>query len=77
MADDAHYIYGVTVDIAPGVLTPIKPTAALYMMIKIEFDKIREITNDVEFCLRLYNEEAVLTIPGSAFMGKDSFRVVS
>ena len=58
-------------------LTPIKPSAGLYMMVKIHFYQLKDIQTDEDFCLKFYHEEACLLIPASAFMGKDSFRVVS
>ena len=37
-------------------VTPIRSSAAMYMMVKIELDMFPDIGDDVEFCKRLLHE---------------------
>lgn len=50
------------------------PTGALYMLVKID-PKVYAL-DDVEFCTRLYREEAVFVLPGMCFDAPGYFRVV-
>jgi tyrosine aminotransferase len=57
-------------------LVPIKATAAMYMMIKIEIEKFKDITDDLDFCKKLLDEQCCLVFPAHCFYAKDSFRIV-
>lgn len=46
-------------------LTPIKPSGAMYMMVKIELDCFPDFTSDTEFAERLMTEESVFCLPAS------------
>ena len=37
-------------------VTPIRSSAAMYMMVKIELDMFPEIEDDVDFCKKLLQE---------------------
>ncbi|MES1914291.1 MAG: hypothetical protein MHM6MM_006381 [Cercozoa sp. M6MM] len=60
----------------PG-LTPIVPKGAMYLMIKVDIAKFRNINNDVDFARRLLNEQFVFVLPGKCFGADNFFRVVT
>lgn len=37
-------------------VTPIRSSAAMYMMVRINFEEFSDITDDVDFCKKLLNE---------------------
>lgn len=57
-------------------IEPVKSTAAMYMMVRIKLDEFADITDDLDFCKKLLNEECVLTFPASSFFSSGAFRVV-
>ncbi len=57
-------------------LDPIKASAAMYMIVKINLEEFEDIENDLDFCKKLLNEECVLVFPSRCFFSKDGFRVV-
>jgi len=57
-------------------LTPIKPSGAMYMMVKIELDCFPDFTSDTEFAERLMTEESVFCLPASCFSYPGFFRIV-
>ncbi|CDW80599.1 tyrosine aminotransferase [Stylonychia lemnae] len=57
-------------------LQPIKPSAAMYMMIKISLDEFCDIEDDVDFCKKMLHEESILAFPAQCFFAKDAFRIV-
>ena len=50
----------------PG-LSCQRPSGALYTLIRIHLDVFPHLPNDVAFSTALYQEEAVLVLPGSCF----------
>jgi tyrosine aminotransferase len=50
----------------PG-LHPIEPQGAMYMMIKVDIEKLVGFENDIDFSRRLLAEECVYVLPGSVF----------
>jgi len=48
-------------------LTPITPQGAMYMMVKIDCSRFRDIPDDVTFCEKLVKEELVVLLPGTIF----------
>jgi tyrosine aminotransferase len=58
-------------------VTPIKATAAMYMMVKINIDEFEDITDDVDFAKKLLNEQYCLVFPSECFFAKNFFRMVS
>lgn len=44
-------------------VTPIKPSAAMYMMVKIDLEEFKDITDDIDFCKKLLEEECALVFP--------------
>jgi len=57
-------------------LRPVKPQGAMYLMVEILKDQLRDVEDDVKFCQLLLKEEAVMCLPGSIFGSPDFFRVV-
>lgn len=57
-------------------VTPIKPSAAMYMMIKIEMDEFEGFEDDVDFCHKLLLDQNCLTFPSKCFFQKGFFRII-
>lgn len=57
-------------------LEPIRSKAAMYMMIKINFDEFDDIEDDVDFCKKMLHEECILAFPSACFFYKNAFRIV-
>jgi tyrosine aminotransferase len=57
-------------------LVPVKATAAMYMMIRIEIEKFKDITDDIDFCKKLLDEQCCLVFPSQCFFSKNCFRIV-
>ena len=57
-------------------VTPIRSSAAMYMMVRIEFSEFDGITNDVEFCKMLLHEQNCLTFPSKCFFEDGFFRMI-
>ena len=60
---------------APGLI-PIMPSGSMYMMVKIDFSRLDNFSDDMHFCQALVSEKSVFVLPGSCFFYADSFRVV-
>ena len=61
-------------------IQPIKATAGLYMMVKLniaQFTPDSAITDDKSFVLKLWEDESVLLLPSSCFAESNFFRVVT
>lgn len=71
---NAEYCYARAQAI-PGI-HPIKPQGAMYVMNRIEVDKMGDIEDDVDFCKKMLAEESVGLLPGSCFGADNFFRVV-
>lgn len=46
-------------------LEPIKPSGAMYMMVRIDLDSFPDFANDIDFTERLMTEESVFCLPAS------------
>ncbi|EFJ04153.1 hypothetical protein SELMODRAFT_139117, partial [Selaginella moellendorffii] len=51
----------------PGLSCPSKPRGSMYIMIRIDSDKFKDLRDDKEFAVALAKEEALMVLPGSAF----------
>ncbi|CAG5105033.1 Oidioi.mRNA.OKI2018_I69.chr1.g1775.t2.cds [Oikopleura dioica] len=60
---------------APGLI-PIMPSGAMYMMVKIDFSRLENFSDDMHFCQTLVSEKSVFVLPGSCFGFPNFFRVV-
>lgn len=59
----------------PG-LNPIIPQGAMYMMVQIEVEKFKDITDCMDFVQKLICEQSVFVLPGKCFNLPNYFRVV-
>eukprot|EP00331_Platyophrya_macrostoma_P034860 CAMPEP_0176442888 /NCGR_PEP_ID=MMETSP0127-20121128/22085_1 /TAXON_ID=938130 /ORGANISM="Platyophrya macrostoma, Strain WH" /LENGTH=421 /DNA_ID=CAMNT_0017827991 /DNA_START=22 /DNA_END=1287 /DNA_ORIENTATION=- len=67
----AHAVRGL-----PGI-SVMEAQGAMYAVVRLDFDQLKDIKNSRDFALKLYEEENVNTLPGSLF-GSDTFiRLVS
>ena len=57
-------------------VTPIRSSAAMYMMVRIDFEEFEDITDDVDFCKRLLHEQNCLTFPSKCFFEDGFFRMI-
>ncbi|CAG8434523.1 5337_t:CDS:2 [Diversispora eburnea] len=59
----------------PG-LNVIIPQGAMYIMIGINIDELKDVKNDVEFSEKLLQEESVMVLPGECFHYPNYVRIV-
>ncbi|RHZ47465.1 hypothetical protein Glove_579g20 [Diversispora epigaea] len=59
----------------PG-LHVIIPQGAMYVMVGINIDELKDIKNDVEFSEKLLQEESVMVLPGECFHYPNYVRIV-
>jgi tyrosine aminotransferase len=59
----------------PG-LNPVMPEAAMYMMVGVDVDQMKDISDDSEFCRKLLHEQSVFCLPGAVFDYPNYFRIV-
>ena len=57
-------------------VTPIRSSAAMYMMVRVDFDEFEGITDDVDFCVKLLHEQNCLTFPSNCFFEDGFFRMI-
>ena len=57
-------------------ITPIRSSAAMYMMVRIEFEQFEDIEDDVAFCRQLLHEQNCLTFPSKCFFEHGFFRMI-
>ena len=57
-------------------VTPIKSSAAMYMMVRIDFDEFKDFESDVDFCSKFLQEQNVLTYPSKCFFMPGFFRMI-
>eukprot|EP00484_Ammonia_sp_Unknown_P019108 CAMPEP_0197031618 /NCGR_PEP_ID=MMETSP1384-20130603/10572_1 /TAXON_ID=29189 /ORGANISM="Ammonia sp." /LENGTH=546 /DNA_ID=CAMNT_0042461175 /DNA_START=45 /DNA_END=1685 /DNA_ORIENTATION=+ len=57
-------------------LKPIKGRGAIFLMVKIEVNKLHGIKNDIDFANKLLREQGVLVLPGTIFGIANYFRAV-
>ncbi|PIM97518.1 hypothetical protein CDL12_30011 [Handroanthus impetiginosus] len=49
----------------PALVCPLKPEGAMATMVKINLELLEDVKDDMDFSLKLANEESVLVLPGS------------
>ena len=74
LRESSNYAYDKISEIRG--LEPVKASAAMYMMVRINLQDFDGIEDDLDFCKKLLNEECVLIFPAKCFFSKDAFRVV-
>lgn len=58
-------------------LRVIEPQGAMYLMVEILFDKLKDISSDTEFAQKLLDEEFVFVLPGKCFNAPGFVRFVT
>jgi tyrosine aminotransferase len=58
-------------------LTCIQPRGAMYVMVRVELDRLVGFTDDTDFSSRLLMEENVFVLPGQCFNMPSFFRLVT
>eukprot|EP00760_Papus_ankaliazontas_P002774 PhM_4_TR11261/c3_g1_i2/m.12235/K00815/TAT; tyrosine aminotransferase len=56
-------------------LTPIVPKGSMFVMVRIDLDAFKDITDDCVFTEKLWSEQSVQTLPGACFRYPGFFRV--
>ncbi|PWA47738.1 tyrosine transaminase family protein [Artemisia annua] len=59
----------------PGVICPSKPEGSMFVMVKLDISVFEDIKDDVDFCVKLANEESVIILPGIGVGLKNWLRV--
>ena len=57
-------------------VTPIRSSAAMYMMVRIELQEFADISDDVDFCKKLLTEQNCLVFPSKCFFEEGFFRMI-
>lgn len=57
-------------------LVPTTPQGAMYMMVKVDTSKFKDIANGIEFAKKLQEEQNVQVLPGEIFVCPGFFRIV-
>jgi tyrosine aminotransferase len=73
--EEAANLFYDGIMLAPGLI-PIMPSGAMYMMVKIDFSRLENFSDDMHFCQALVSEKSVFVLPGSCFGFPNFFRVV-
>lgn len=71
---NADYLYS-RVQRVPG-LTMSMPQGAMYCMINVDLERLRDMTSSREFAEKLAREQGVVVLPGECFLSTSSFRIV-
>nr|XP_043612653.1 tyrosine aminotransferase-like isoform X2 [Erigeron canadensis] len=48
----------------PGIICPSKPEGSMFVMVKLDISVFEDIQDDVDFCVKLAEEESVVILPG-------------
>ncbi|XP_071717378.1 tyrosine aminotransferase-like [Rutidosis leptorrhynchoides] len=59
----------------PGVICPSKPEGSMFVMVKLDMSVFEDIKDDLDFCVKLAQEESVIILPGIAVGLKNWLRV--
>lgn len=57
-------------------LRVVVPRGAMYVMVGVDTERLGDISDDMDFCQKLLDEEAVFVLPGQCFGMKNFFRIV-
>ncbi|XP_057455539.1 probable aminotransferase TAT2 isoform X2 [Lotus japonicus] len=74
MREAANIFYDVCKEI-PCLTCPHKPEGAMAAMVKINFSKVKDIVDDLDFCVKLAKEESVILLPGVTVGLKNWLRI--
>ena len=59
----------------PGLI-PVRSSAAMYMMVRIDINHFEDVADDRYFCNKLLAEQNAFCFPSSCFFEKNMFRTV-
>ncbi|XP_050379350.1 tyrosine aminotransferase-like [Argentina anserina] len=59
----------------PCIMCPSKPEGSMFVMVKLNFSLLDDISDDVEFSLKLAKEESVIVLPGVTVGLKNWLRI--
>ncbi|KMZ60544.1 Aminotransferase family protein, partial [Zostera marina] len=48
------------------IICPHNPEGSMFAMVKLDFSRLADISDDVDFCCKLAKEESVVILPGTA-----------
>lgn len=74
MREAADICYEKTKEI-PCVTCPHKPDGSMFAMVKLNLSLLEDISDDMDFCLKLAREESVTILPGVAVGLKNWLRI--
>lgn len=74
LRQDADIIFEKLEEI-PCITCPKKPEGSMFVMAKLNLSLLDGIQDDLEFCLKLAEEEKVIVLPGSTMGMKDWVRI--
>ncbi|XP_018481522.1 S-alkyl-thiohydroximate lyase SUR1-like [Raphanus sativus] len=59
----------------PCLVCPKKPESCTYLVTKLDLSLLEDITDDVDFCMKLAREESLVLLPGEALGKKNWVRI--
>ncbi|MBA0738862.1 hypothetical protein Gogos_012179 [Gossypium gossypioides] len=59
----------------PSLTCPKKPEGSMFVMVKLNLSMLEDINDDMDFCLKLAEEESVIVLPGIAVGLKNWLRI--
>ncbi|CAA2957651.1 tyrosine aminotransferase-like [Olea europaea subsp. europaea] len=59
----------------PCITYPSRPQGSMFFMVKLNLLLLKDINDDVEFCIKLAREESVIALPGAAVGLKNWLRI--
>ncbi|XP_038681081.1 probable aminotransferase TAT2 [Tripterygium wilfordii] len=59
----------------PGITCPKKPEGSMFLMVKLNLSLLEGIADDMDFCLKLVQEESVIILPGITVGMKNWLRI--
>ncbi|CAJ1955491.1 unnamed protein product [Sphenostylis stenocarpa] len=74
LRETANIFYDLCKEI-PCLTCPNKPEGAMSVLVKINFSEIKDIVDDIDFCVKLAEEESVLLLPGVSVGLKNWVRI--
>ncbi|KAK6919631.1 Aminotransferase, class I/classII [Dillenia turbinata] len=59
----------------PLLTCPLKPEGSMFLMVRLNLDLFEDVTDDLDFCLKLAREESLLVLPGFVVGMKNWIRI--
>ncbi|KAK3034998.1 hypothetical protein RJ639_033376 [Escallonia herrerae] len=59
----------------PCITCPHKPEGSMALMVKLNLSKLKDISDDIDFCFKLVKEESVIILPGLTVGLKNWLRI--